>query len=335
MLRRILAATMRDIKSGIRDSMIIYILIAPILIALIMRAFIPAAGSSVINVAVIEGTDPAFVEMLKEHGRVEVLNDRADIIKRVEATDDIFGLIAEDDQIEIIAGGNEMTGGLELVKSVIGSWQNPGLEVPAEVEISDMDWQLSPLGQYGSNFLVVFMSVFGGIVVMLNLVEEKQYKTLAAVNVSPVRRWEYVAGKSIPGIILPIFHSFITLLILGFTNINYWQVAAVTISIALISLIIGFVIGIYQSEPIGAVSSMKITFLPIIGSIFGAIFLAEKWHPLLYWSPFYWAFKSVDQIILGRAKWSEIWLNNGIILLITVLVFLVMQKRIRRGMIST
>ena len=327
-----MAITMRDIKSGIRDSMIIYILIAPILIAFILRAFIPAAGSNVINVVVVEGTDSAFVEMLKDHGRVEILSDREDIVRRVEATDDIFGLVTVGDQIEIIAGGNEMSGSLDLVRSVIGSWQNPDLEAPADVVISDMDWQLSPLGQFGSNFLVVFMSVFGGIVVMLNLVEEKQYNTLTAVNVSPVRRWEYVAGKSIPGIILPVFHSFITLLILGFTDINYWQVAAVAFSIALISLIIGFGIGVYQSEPIGAVSSMKITFLPIIGSIFGGIFLAEKWHPLLYWSPFYWAFRSVDKIILKQASWSEIWSNNGIILLITILVFLLMQKRIRRGM---
>lgn len=353
MLKRILAVTMRDIKSGIRDSMIVYILLAPILIALVLKAFIPAAGDTLINVAVPKGTDPSFVQMLKEHGTVEILEDRDSIIKRVSMTDDIFGLILTDaiepaelaeqsDQvddstlmrqnIEIIAGGNELPGMLDLVKAVVLVWQNPEADIMAEVVISDVGWELSPLARFGSSFLVVFMSVFGGIIVMLNLVEEKQYKTLAAVNVTAIRRWEYVVGKSLLGLVIPVIHAFAVLLILGFARVNYLQVAAVTVAIALISMIIGFVIGVYQSEPIGAVASMKIMFMPILGSIFGGIFLADKWHPFLYWSPFYWAFQSIDSIVLQQAGWTQIWRNNAIILVITLLVFLLMQKRIRRGM---
>ena len=269
-------------------------------------------------------------------------------------TDDIFGLVlsdsagstdasepsgqtdstaATDRNIEIIAGGNELPGMLDLVKSVILVWQNPEADMPLDVRISDMGWDLSPLARFGSSFLVVFMSVFGGIIVMLNLVEEKQYKTLAAVNVTAIHRWEYVVGKSLLGLVIPVIHAFTVLLILGFAQVNYLQVAAVTISIALISMIIGFVIGVYQSEPIGAVASMKIMFLPILGSIFGGIFLADKWQPFLYWSPFYWAFQSIDSIVLQQARWSQIWINNAIILAITLLLFLLMQKRIRRGMI--
>lgn len=332
MLRRILAVTMRDIRSGMRDAMIPYILIAPLLVTVLLKIFIPSVGSTVINVALPKTAEPAFVEFVERYGDVELLEDREAIVKRVKATDDLFGIVPKADGYELIAAGNELTGTIEMVQSVLSSWQNPGLEPPVELKISDMGWKLSPLARFGTNFLVVFMSVFGGMIVMLNLVEEKQYNTMAAINVSALRRWEYVLGKALPGIVLPILHAFAVLLIMGFTEINYLQVAVVALAIALISMILGFVVGVYQSEPIGAVASMKILFLPIMASVFGAIFLPEKWQPVLYWSPFYWAYRSVDDIVLQQAAWSDIWLHNLIILAITALVFGLMYKRIKRGM---
>ncbi len=38
-----------------------------------------------------------------------------------------------------------------------------------------------------------------------------------------------------------------------------------------------------------AAGSVKLMSLPLAGSIVGYELLAEKWHPFLYWSPFYWA----------------------------------------------
>lgn len=333
MLRRILAVTMRDIRSGMRDAMIPYILIAPLLVTVLLKIFIPSVGSTVINVALPKSAEPAFVEFVERYGEVELLEDRDAIVKRVKATDDLFGIVPQaDGGYELIAAGNELTGTSEMVQSVLIAWQNPDLEPPVELKISDMGWELSLLARFGTNFLVVFMSVFGGMIVMLNLVEEKQYNTMAAINVSAIRRWEYVLGKALPGLILPILHAFAVLVIMGFTEVDYLQVAVVAFAIALISMIIGFVVGVYQSEPIGAVASMKILFLPIMASVFGAIFLPEKWQPVLYWSPFYWAYRSVDDIVLQQAAWSDIWLHNLIIIAITALVFALMHKRIKQGM---
>lgn len=333
MLRRILAVTLRDLRSALRDTMIIYILIAPLLLALMMKAFVPTAGNTVLNIAVPETASYELVEFLEGYGRVELADDRAAIIDRVRDTDDLVGVVQSGESgLEIIAAGNEMAGTVEMVEAVLLRWQNPDVELPIDLSMSDMGWRLSPLARYGSSFLVVFMSVFGGMIVMLNLVEEKQYNTLAAINVSAIRRWEYVVGKALLGLVTPVIHAFAVLLIMGFNQINYLQVALVTVAIALISMITGFVIGVYQSEPIGAVASMKIMFLPIMASVFGGIFLADKWHPLLYWSPFYWAYRSIDSIIMQQAKWGQLWLNNLIILFITLIVFGLMYKRIQRGM---
>lgn len=332
MLKRVLTIFYRDIKSGTRDYMIFYILIIPLVLAALLRAFIPSAGANVIKMAVMEDADQAFVQLLEEHGKVETFSSREKIINRVGAADDIFGVIASGNSVEIISAGNESEGSLELVQAVVNSWYNSDVETPISVSFSDMGWQLSPLGQYGSSFLVIFISIFGGMIILINLVEEKQYNTLSAINVTPLRRFEYVIGKGLLGFIIPVLHAYAILLILGYTRINYLMVTLVVLAIALIGVIIGFSIGIYNDEPIGAIASMKVVFIPIFGSIFGGIFLAEKWHPLLYWSPFYWAFRSMDRIVLEQAGWLEIIRNCVFILLLSALVFLFLRKRIQRGL---
>lgn len=333
MLKRISTIMLRDIKSGLRDNMILYILVMPLLIAVVLRLFIPSAGAHLIQVALPETSDPALVDMLKEHAQVEKVADRAALERRVKARDDVFGILEQDDGgYEILATGNEQEGMLDMLRSVLLVWENPELETGVMFDISDLDWQLSPLARFGASFLVVFISVFGGMIVMLNLVEEKQDNTMAAIQVAAIHRHEYVIGKGLLGFILPILHGFAILVILGFTHLHFGMIAIVVLAIAFIGLILGFVIGIYNDNPIAAVSSMKIAFLPIFGSLFGAIFLAERWHPLLYWSPFYWAFQSLDAIVLQNAAWPLILRNSGIILAITFVVFLGLFRRIQKGL---
>lgn len=332
MLRRIFAIARRDIKSGLRDNMILYILLAPLLIAGLLRAFIPGAGENLISTVVVEGSPSTLVDTLQAHGRVEILADREAVIRRVRATDDVFGIMVDGERIEILTDGQEQMGSDTMVQGILQVWQEQPSDGPFSVTFSDIGWSLSPLARYGGNFLLVFSSVFGGMIVMLNLVEEKQEKTLAAVNVSAISRFEYIIGKGLLGFVIPIIHAWLILLIMGYDGIPYGMVTLVILSIALISLILGFAIGIYNDNAISAVSSMKIGFLPIFGSLFGAIFLAEKWHPLLYWSPFYWAFRSVDAIILQEATWRLILFNSAVILLITGLVYGLLSRRIRRGL---
>jgi ABC-2 type transport system permease protein len=332
MFRRIFAITLRDLKSGLRDYMILYVLVAPLLLAVILKAFVPSAGANLIRVAVLEDADSAWVEMLGQYGTVEQFRTRDELIRRVQDTDDVFAVIVTGGEYEVIAAGNEAEGSREMVLSVINGIANQDLELPVTLSISDMGWQLSPLLQQGSNLILLFVSIFGGVIVMFGLVEEKQYKTLAAINVSAVSRSEYVIGKGILGFIIPVLHGFGILLILGFTSIDYLKVTLVILSVALIGVIVGFVIGVWNDNQMTAVSSMKMTFLPLLGSVFGAIFLPDKWLPVLYWSPYYWAYEAVDGIILKEASWPFILRNCAIILLITIVIFLLLQKKIRRGM---
>ncbi len=86
------------------------------------------------------------------------------------------------------------------------------------------------------------------------------------------------------------------------------------------------------NEPGAPMYPVKTIFIPVLGSVFGGMFLSDKWQIILYWSPFYWAYRGMDSLILQTATWGNILLYCAIILAITALVFVALSKRIKRGL---
>lgn len=331
-MKKIWAIFHRDLKSGSRDSMVLYILVLPFLIAVILNLLTASSSGPALNVVVDSSVDTELVEYLKTLGSVEIVTDSDALIERVNRLDDIYGLRMENGSYLIHRQGNEKFEMHEVLQMALDTRDNSELLTEVESEVSDVGWKLSPVKRFGGNILAVFITVFGAMVLMINLVEEKQENTLAAMNVAPVERREYVAGKSIIGFLLPVIHVLGILLILNYGAIDYAKAAVVILALALTGTIVGFAIGVRTDNIIGAISGMKMMFLPILASVFGAIYLKESLHFLLYWSPFYWAFQAMDRIILQTAAWRDVLIPTGIILLISAVVMLLLAKRIRRGL---
>jgi ABC-2 type transport system permease protein len=156
MLKRIFAVTFRDLKSGLRDYTILYILIAPFLLALILKAFVPSVGINLIHTAVLDTMDSGWIEKLEEYGAVESVSTRDALESRIKDTDDVFGLVeTQSGTIEIIAAGDELDGSLDQVRAVINGIQNEDLDLPIRVTFTDVGWRLSPLLQHGTSLMLL------------------------------------------------------------------------------------------------------------------------------------------------------------------------------------
>lgn len=331
-MRKIVTIAARDLKSGLRDGMILYTMLFPVIAAVILRFFLPAVGEAGIRFAVPAEADPAFVLHLEEYGMVETVRNREELETRIRQTDDIVGLVQSEEGFRIILEGNEAEGIQRLTEGILAAYAHTGDTLPAKVVFDEMGWELSPLILYGASALIVILTYINGIFIALCVVEDKQYLTLHAISVTPVTMMQYVIGKGVLGFAVPLVQSFLILLILNMLHVQLLMVAAIVIFSSFIGVILGFLNGAINKDSLAAASSMKASMFPLLLGMLGSMFLQPRWHVLLYWNPFYWSYSTLEKIIREVATWTDILISGGAILAITAVVFLLIRKKIMKAL---
>lgn len=82
-----------------------------------------------------------------------------------------------------------------------GMPSQPSLGTPPVIEVRSSDW-FNPQREYKyymvPGILVLLLTLVGGFMAALNIVREKEIGTIEQVNVSPIRKWQFILGKLIP-----------------------------------------------------------------------------------------------------------------------------------------
>ena len=91
-------------------------------------------------------------------------------------------------------------------------------------------------------------------------------------------------------------------------------------------------IGLASSDYIEASGSVKMLMLPMIASVVVYELVDPAWHFTVWWSPFYWAYKGITEVIQGTAQWGSTLLYAAIIALISAGVFALSLKAIRKSL---
>ena len=107
MFKRIFTLLNQDLANSLRDNLVTYMMVAPLLMALGAKFFLPSLDDIKIRV-VLDGSaiEPALVEKFSTYGLVDVLDDRQEVVRRVEKNDDAIGLLVgglSDTQIQAMA----------------------------------------------------------------------------------------------------------------------------------------------------------------------------------------------------------------------------------------
>ncbi|RKD32975.1 ABC transporter permease [Thermohalobacter berrensis] len=331
-MRRILSIFKRDILSSFRDYIILYMIIAPILLTIGFRFFIPSAQSAGLQFAVDAKLDTEIVNEFKKYGDVELYGTVDEIKTRVENIDDIAGITKnENGEFVLILQGNEAHDTKEIPKMIIREIiSNEDLNV--EFKVNSLGLEESPVATIGTISLILIAILIGGIIIGFNIIEEKEANTLKALNVTPMTKFEYIIGKSITGLILPIIHVFLILWILGITEVDNTMVLIMTLASSLVGIVVGFVVGIISSNQITGIANMKIIFLILSLTIIGAILLPQSKHFLLYWAPPYWIFTGFKGILLNTATWGNLINYIGWIIGLTFIIYIILRGKIKKGL---
>ncbi|MBK1896690.1 ABC transporter permease [Chryseobacterium paridis] len=113
--------------------------------------------------------------------------------------------------VDAINGTKSSLGGSYLV-SVIADF-NSNLDInikspdttqtvsPANIKIASTNWY-NPRAEYKyymvPGILVLLLTLIGGFITALNIVKEKEIGTIEQINVTPIKKWQFILGKLIP-----------------------------------------------------------------------------------------------------------------------------------------
>ena len=248
------------------------------------------------------------------------------------ARDNVVGILPKDNGYYILAQGNEPESVMEYAK-ILNVLYESGVKLEdARSEIIEFGRTVPPLKKMLVNILLLLISMLAGMLISMNILEEKVDQTVAAINVTPTSRWAFIIGKGFTGMFVAIVSSIAVILITGFYTVNLGQAALVVLSVTMISLIIGFLQGLNSDDFMEAAGSVKLLFLPMAGSIAGYEFVRGNWQIFFYWSPFYWAYRANDMILAQSGTWLQLILYVGIIAVICGVIYALLAPRIVKGL---
>ena len=148
-----------------------------------------------------------------EKALTHVEHDEADLILQIPA--DFEKDIVREDRAELFLAINAINGvkanlGGAYLRSVINDFNREvrlqWLQLPRQnpepvIEIASINW-FNPLMNYRffmvPGILVILITLVGAFLTALNIVKEKEIGTIEQINVTPIRKYQFILGKLIP-----------------------------------------------------------------------------------------------------------------------------------------
>lgn len=333
MLKKTLIIFGRDLRVSIRDFMSLIMMFIPIILAIAVNFFAPGIEDTTVNLACIEGENPQRVAYLSDYAKVVLCKDYDSLEARVMKRDNYIGIVGQGDDAYILVQGNEPEETVQFAQMLKTFFEFDRQVEDSTAVIKEFGVKTPPIKMLWANMGILLVTVLAGMVISLNIVDEKMDNTVSAINVTPISRSAWIFGKSLIGILLSLVGCIAMVLIMGVAaNVNFAQLILFVFVSSLISIMIGFLQGLGSDDMMTAVGSTKMIMFPLAASVAGYEFLAAKWQWVLYWSPFYWIYKGNIAIINGSMTWLNLLLTGGIVLGIAALVFAYTAPRIRKGL---
>lgn len=331
MMKKILALFSRDIKSGLRDNLLLYLIIAPLLLALGLKFFIPSANTASLQYVVQKDMDKSIIDNFSKYSNVIIVEDYDSLKERVLEIDDAAGIIWDkNNKLSLVQEGNEDHATIEMAKKIINE-VNGNFKADISYSLSSIGVLMSPIERIGVSSILITCIVLGGMMIGLNIVEEKESRTLSSINVSAIDKVFYIIGKSLMGTIVPFLQVFAILFIMNLLHVNLFMIFIVTLVSLSIGIIFGFLMGALSSNQITAIANMKGLFILVSVSILGAILLPYDKQFFMYAFPTYWSFVAYSDIITNNASMGSVLYQSVIILVLSAIIGLLLKKRIEKG----
>lgn len=331
-MRRMVSIIRFDLANALRDSMVLYILAAPVILAVALGFLARAVEGSGASLAV-EASSPAGRELadrLEGFGTVERFEGLEALERRVLESDDIAGFAPGEGGPTIVLQGNEGPDAAVLAAAVLAT----ALEGPeAEYRVVPRPQARSVFLDYSRVSLAMLSVLIGGVAAAFSLVDEKESKVTRAFAVAPLSEAEYFAARGLWSAAVGIFGALVAHLVMGPSGLPWWRLAAALAASAFMPLAVCLLIGGLASNQIQAVASLKLVMFAYLALPFASLFAPERLGFLFWLLPNYWMFQAFRGAYIPGLEgfWTAVGLTAVTGAALAVGLGLALRKRLSPG----
>ena len=329
-MKRIITILKQDWTNVLRDHLLFYIFLAPIILAVAVRILAPSLETVNVRVAVNEAMPPSIQENLADYARVSVYPNREAILRRVEQNDDVPGIYWENGQYEIILQGNEQ-GGKELAQTLLNAATSP--ETVSDFTLVSRT-EDSLFSKYALIFVITTAVMLGALVESFNMVQDKESGMIRAWAVSPLRMLEMVTARALFALVTGLLMTVISVIIVAGVNVPWGQILIGYLASVGIAVVLAFLMGGLSNTQLQMLATMKFVILLYSSLPILSIFVPATWRLVFYPFPNYWMFVIFQNIFIGHESapvgfWAACGLTVAVTLAYLAILFPILKKKLR------
>lgn len=204
-------------------------------------------------------------------------------------------------------------------------------QTPVRINISNIYWyneQMNYKNLIVPGILVILVTLIGCYVTALNLVREKEIGTIEQVNVTPIRRWQFLLGKMIPFWLLGMAEFGAGLIIMKFVfGISVQGSLPLLLGITAIYLFVMLGLGFFiSSVSENQLQSMFIVlFLFIVFVLLSGVFtptegMPEWAHKINYVNPMSFYIEVIKKVILKGSEFESVMKETIVLSVMAVII---------------
>ena len=322
----------QDFIRAMRDSILMYIIVSPLILAIVAAALLPSINTGDINGYVTPEVYEYIGTSLEELGEVRIVESREILESSVALPEKEYGLLLADGKYELLLDGRE---GVNFENSIQSRIVHPiirGAVSDNQSTVEEEALNQIRIKGYVLVFLLMITMLLGGMTAGMLIVEERSQGTIAAASISPISIFDYMLAKSMLSSLIPLVVGILVSFITLGTSWSLGKYLVASLASYPMGILLGLLLGYFADSQIAALGVVKLMMPVFLTVPLISVFVPRNFAWLFFVFPNFWMFKTLESLYLGGlAQFRNILLPAGISLFTGVLLlFLLMPKVARR-----
>lgn len=315
-----------DTRLILRDKIIWYVLFFPAIIAVILLFVSGRMSDNTPTLAIGPDVPQTAMTALDRVAILDIQSDESSLLKRVNAFDNVAGILWEDGAARVIFQGNEGAEYQEQTAVFIESALNKRLP---DVQLVNTNMSRSFIVQVIIAALLMAPAVVGGTVSGFLIADEKENKLIRGYQIAPLRFSTYIGSRSLLAAGIGLISMVSLCFICGAVNKMGSLLFILFCSLPLFG-VITILFGSIAKDKISCIAMFKILVIIFLVLPLTSAFVPSQLQGIFFPLPMYWQFQSVFHVLNGalNMQYCGITFVSGMLLL--ALVSIICRNKIQK-----